>query len=125
MKQIGRQEIRIINFLVISYFILPRNYAVFEPRTGHFRGLLGFEAKAKNFKMCPRGRPWLKDVLEDSTSGLTDQPYRLRYETNIQNKLSCSLLISTQKNICFFSKIQAFEKAHRLTPLFWVKKKTM
>ena len=31
--------------------------AVLEPRTGHFRGLAGFEAMAKNFKLCPRGRP--------------------------------------------------------------------
>ena len=37
-----------------------------EPRTGHFRGFVGFEAKgkdlsfaakAKDFKMCPQGRP--------------------------------------------------------------------
>ena len=31
--------------------------AVLEPRTDQFRGLVGFEAKAKDFKMCPRGRP--------------------------------------------------------------------
>ena len=38
-----------------------KNNAVLEPRIGHFRGLVGFEAKAKdlsfeakNFKMCPR-----------------------------------------------------------------------
>ena len=38
--------------------------AVLEPRTEHFRGLVGFkaknlscEAKAKDLKMCPEGRP--------------------------------------------------------------------
>ena len=43
-----------------------KNNAVLKPRTGHFRGLvvfeakaedLSFEAKAKDFKMCPRGSP--------------------------------------------------------------------
>ena len=43
-----------------------KNSAVFEPRTGRFSRTWGlkakakdltFEAKAKNFKMCPRGRP--------------------------------------------------------------------
>ena len=31
-----------------------KNRAVLEPRTGHFRGLAGFEAK--DFKLCPRGQ---------------------------------------------------------------------
>ena len=52
--------------LVIFHFNHSKNNAVLEPRTGHFRGLEGFEAKAKDltfetkakdFKMCPRGRP--------------------------------------------------------------------
>ena len=43
-----------------------KNSAVLEPRTSQFSWTLGFEAKAKdltfeakakNFKMCPRGRP--------------------------------------------------------------------
>ena len=33
-----------------------RNSAVVEPRTGHFQGLAGFEAKAEDFKLCPRGQ---------------------------------------------------------------------
>ena len=52
--------------LFFFFFILlnqSKNNAVLEPRTEHFRGLVGlqakakdlsFEAKAKNFKMCPR-----------------------------------------------------------------------
>ena len=49
-------------------FNIPKNSAVLEPRTGQFSRTWGleakakakdltFEAKAKNFKMCPRGRP--------------------------------------------------------------------
>ena len=48
-------------------FNQSKNNAVLEPRKGHFRGLVGFEAKAKDlsfeaktkakdFKMCPRGQ---------------------------------------------------------------------
>ena len=43
-------------------FNIPKNSAVLEPRTGQFSRIWGleakdltFEAKAKNFKMCPRG----------------------------------------------------------------------
>ena len=47
-------------------FNIPKNSAVLEPRTGQFSRTWGleakakdltFEAKAKDFKMCPRGRP--------------------------------------------------------------------
>ena len=49
-------------------FNIPKNRAVLEPRTGQFSRTLGLEAKAKDltfeakakakdFKMCPRGRP--------------------------------------------------------------------
>ena len=34
-----------------------KNSAVLEPRTGQFSRTWGLEAKAKDFKMCPRGRP--------------------------------------------------------------------
>ena len=34
-----------------------KNSAVLEPTTEHFRGLADFEAKAKDFKLCPRGSP--------------------------------------------------------------------
>ena len=33
-----------------------KNSSVLEPRTGQFSRTLGFEAKAKDFKMCPRGQ---------------------------------------------------------------------
>ena len=38
-------------------FNIPENSAVLEPRTGQFSRTSGLEAKAKDFKMCPRGRP--------------------------------------------------------------------
>ena len=28
-----------------------------EAKTGHFQGLVGFEAKDKDYKKCPLGRP--------------------------------------------------------------------
>ena len=34
-----------------------KNSAVLEPRTGQFSRTVGLEAKAKDFKMCHRGRP--------------------------------------------------------------------
>ena len=39
--------------LGIFFFNQSKNNAVLEPRTGHFRELVKFEAK--DFKMCPRG----------------------------------------------------------------------
>ena len=41
---------------LLSFSTIQKNNAVLEPRIGHFRGLEGFEAKAKNFKTCPRGQ---------------------------------------------------------------------
>ena len=40
-------------------FNFPKNSAVLEPRTGQFSRTCGLEAKAKakDFKICPRGRP--------------------------------------------------------------------
>ena len=38
-------------------FNFPKNSAVLEPRTGQFSRTWGLEAKAKDFKICPRGRP--------------------------------------------------------------------
>ena len=37
-------------------FLSIKTSAVLEPRTGRFRGFAGFEYKAKDFKMCPRGQ---------------------------------------------------------------------
>ena len=46
------------NFYIWLFSFQPiKNNAVLEPRTGHFRVLVSFEAKAKNFKMFPQGRP--------------------------------------------------------------------
>ena len=51
-------------------FNCSKNTAVLEPRTWQFSKTWGFEAKAKakNFKVCPRGRPRGQDILQDSTS---------------------------------------------------------
>ena len=40
-------------------FLTIQKSPVIEPRTGHFRKRVGFEAKVKDFKMCPggQGRP--------------------------------------------------------------------
>ena len=53
-KRIDRPEVYIVFCLVIFLFNQPKNNAYLEPRTEHFRGPVGFEAK--NFKMCPRGQ---------------------------------------------------------------------
>ena len=37
-------------------FNIPKNSAVLEPRTGQFSRTWGLEAKAKDFKICPRGQ---------------------------------------------------------------------
>ena len=53
-----------LSFVRLFSFLTNQKNAVLEPRTVRFRELVGFEAKAKdlsfeakNFKMCPRGRP--------------------------------------------------------------------
>ena len=37
-------------------FNQSKTNAVLEPRTEHFRELVGLDAKTKDFKMCPRGQ---------------------------------------------------------------------
>ena len=53
---------------MLGYFPFnqSKNNAVLEPKTGHFRGLVGFEAKAKdlNFEDKAKART-SKCVLED------------------------------------------------------------
>ena len=41
-------------YLVIS-FLINQKIKLSLSRTGNFRGLVCFKAKAKDFKMCPRG----------------------------------------------------------------------
>ena len=59
-------------FSFVCFFLFNQlnNNAVREPRTRHFRGLVGFEAEAKtkDLKMRPRGQ-----VFENSIFGL-DRP---------------------------------------------------
>ena len=63
-----------LSFICYFLFNQSQNNAALEPRTGHFRGLVRFEAKAKDLskakdlKMFPQGRPRSQNVLEDSTS---------------------------------------------------------
>ena len=40
----------------LQNFNYSKNTAVLKPRTGQFLMTWGFETKAKDFKMCPRGR---------------------------------------------------------------------
>ena len=40
----------------LQNFNHSKNSAVLEPRTGQFLRTWGFEAKAKDLKMCPRGQ---------------------------------------------------------------------
>ena len=56
--------------MTMSHFYKSKKSAVLEPRTGHFRRLvdfkakdLSFEAKAKNFNVCPRGQARLRGLL--------------------------------------------------------------
>ena len=44
-----------LSFVCFFLFNQAKNKAVLEPKTGHFRVLVGFEAKTKDLKMCPRG----------------------------------------------------------------------
>ena len=53
----------IVSFVWFFLFNQSKNNAILEPRTGHFRELvvfeakdLSFEAEGKNLKMCPRGK---------------------------------------------------------------------
>ena len=43
---------------LFGYFVFnqSKNNAVLEPGIGHFLVFVGFETKAKDFKMCPRGQ---------------------------------------------------------------------
>ena len=56
-KQIGRLKVCVVFCKVIFFFNQSKHNAVLKPRTGNFRGLAGFEAKAKDLKLWPRGRP--------------------------------------------------------------------
>ena len=61
-NELTELQLRFLLF-VILFFNQSKSNAVLEPRTGHFRRLVGFEAKAKDlsfkvkdFKMYPRGQ---------------------------------------------------------------------
>ena len=73
IKNPGYANAKIQEIFMFGFFLFNQS----KTRTRHFRGLVGFEAKAKDlsfevkakdFKICPRGRPRGQDVLEDSTS---------------------------------------------------------
>ena len=56
-KQINRPEVYVVFCLVIFLFNQSKNNAVLEPRKEHFRGLVGFEAQAKERRPQGQGRP--------------------------------------------------------------------
>ena len=67
-KQIDKLEVEVIFCLVIVLFNQSKNNAVLEPRTGPFRGLVGFLAKAKDFKKCPLGQGRPRGLHSSDTS---------------------------------------------------------
>ena len=83
---------------VTFLFNQSKNNAVLEPRTGHFRGLVGFEAKAKEcmkmkLKMYPRGRP--RD--QGRPRGL-----HICYSVVMKRDLSKTMQFSIYKKMSFF-----------------------
>ena len=60
-KRIGSLEVYVDSCLV--FFLTNQKYRCPRPRTGHFRGLVGFEAKAKDLSFKARART-SKCVLE-------------------------------------------------------------
>ena len=68
-------------FLAFSNKILTvqKNSAVLGPRTGQFSRTWGFEAKAKDFKMCPRGqgRPRGLHLWSVGQEGWSQRQYNL------------------------------------------------
>ena len=52
----------------LQNFNYSKNSAVLEPRTGQFLRNRVFEAKSKDFKMCPKDVLEAKVVVEDGTS---------------------------------------------------------
>ena len=56
---------------LFSFSMNQKNNAVLEPRTGYFRRLVGFKAKAKDLSFeakAKNSKCVLKNILEDSTS---------------------------------------------------------
>ena len=71
IKNSGYAYARIQKNFMFGYFPFnqSKNNVFLEPKIGHFQGLvgfqakkLGFEAKAKDFKMCPRGQGRLRGL---------------------------------------------------------------
>ena len=65
-KRIDRPEVYVVFCLVIFLFIQSNNNAVLELRKEHFRGLVGFEAQAKEGRPRGQGRPGGLPTLIDS-----------------------------------------------------------
>ena len=90
---------KIQEIFMFGYFSFnqSKNKAVLKSRTGHFRGLVGFEAPAKNFKMCSQGRPrGYKDVFKDSTSGT--QCFSVRNRSPSSALYYCNLQLRSADN---------------------------
>ena len=57
-----KSDLQLVSFL----FNESTNSSILEPATEYVRRLVGFEAKAKNFKMCPRGQKCLRGLYSTS-----------------------------------------------------------
>ena len=114
-NELTDQTIMLFFCLVVFLFNQSRNNAILEPRAGHFRGHVAFEAK--DFKMCPRGREysrglhlWSMPQLERCSKGgknfwvclpisefFVDLQKKKGHRTKLVFFSSSSLLLSNQK----------------------------
>ena len=92
-------------FFWFFLFNPSKKNALLEPRTGHFWGLVGFEAKAKDlsFEAKVKTKNWkcaleAKDVLRDSTSGF-DRPEIWTANFPLQRRTRYRSTKSHKKNI--------------------------
>ena len=100
-------------------FNKSKNSAVLEPRTGHFRGLAGFEGKAKDSKLCPWGlhlsaaeqagsNSVQLDQLEIWISHLTFPRQTYYHSTNRFSKLIATLICCCF--VRYFASVQPLKK---------------
>ena len=76
-KKRSSQIFREVSGVFQQNFNGSKNSAVLKPRAGQFSRTLGFEAKAKDFKMCPRGLHLCQAMLGLNEMSL-DQAHKLK-----------------------------------------------
>ena len=96
-------------------FNCSKNSAVLEPRTGQFSRTWGFEAKAKDFKMCPRGLYLCWNLMyrwsENDGTSLTCQPTTRSHAhrfTKVKSRISSRDLVL---NVGLLPTLQKFRSA--------------